>query len=172
MAMDLTIAVRRELDLGWPRDQVFELIADVPRSAGHFPGLRALDDLGDGVYRWRLESFRLKQFSFAVSYAARYVPDPEAGTVVWTTFDDGGNTKADGRWVLGEPALREHHPAEAADSEAPGPGGQGRGQGHVRAPGGHLPQADLGHDGGTGPRLSKAPLCLSQSSPIAARLPV
>ncbi len=104
MAMDLTIAVRRELDLGWPRDQVFELIADVPRSAGHFPGLRALDDLGDGVYRWRLESFRLKQFSFAVSYAARYVPDPEAGTVVWTTFDDGGNTKADGRWVLGEPS--------------------------------------------------------------------
>jgi len=37
-----------------------------------------------------------------VGYAARYVPDAEAGTVVWTTQPGGGNTRADGSWKVSE----------------------------------------------------------------------
>ena len=100
--VDLNVTLERTLEVKWSRDDAFGLVADVPRSAAHFPGLRGLDDLGDGVYRWRLDSFRVGKFGFDVGYAARYVPDAEAGTVVWTTQPGGGNTRADGSWKVSE----------------------------------------------------------------------
>ncbi len=98
--VDLNVTLQRTLEVKWSRDDAYALVADVPRSAAHFPGLRGLDDLGDGVYRWRLESFKVGKFGFDVGYAARYVGDPEAGTVVWTTQPGSGNTRADGQWTV------------------------------------------------------------------------
>jgi carbon monoxide dehydrogenase subunit G len=97
---ELTVTVQRSLEVKWARADAFALVADVPRSAAHFPGLRGLDDLGGGVFRWRLESFRIGKFGFDVGYTALYTPDVEAGTVLWKTQPGGGNTRADGAWTV------------------------------------------------------------------------
>ncbi len=97
---EVEVNIRRTLRVNWSPEQAFEMVADVPRSAAHFPGLQRLEDLGDGVYRWHLSSFKVGKINFPVSYAARYVPDPEAGTVTWSTDAGSKNTRADGQWVV------------------------------------------------------------------------
>lgn len=109
---EVQVNIRRTLRVNWSPEQAFEMVADVPRSAAHFPGLERLEDLGDGVYRWHLSTFKVGKITFPVSYAARYVPDPEAGTVTWSTVDGSKNTRADGKWVVtpdGDGALLEFH---------------------------------------------------------------
>ncbi len=96
------MTIQRTLEVKWSRDEAYALVADVPRSAAHFPGLKGLDDLGDDVYRWRMESLSVGKLGFDVGYAARYVRDPAAGTVVWTTEPGSGNTLADGTWTVTE----------------------------------------------------------------------
>jgi carbon monoxide dehydrogenase subunit G len=109
---EVKVNIQRTLRVGWSPEEAFAMVADVPRSASHFPGLQRLEDLGDGVYRWHLSSFRIGKITFPVSYAARYVPDPEAGTVTWSTDPGSKNTRADGKWVVtpdGDGALLEFH---------------------------------------------------------------
>ncbi len=97
---EVTVKIRRTLRVNWSPEQAFEMVADVPRSASHFPGLERLEDKGDGIYRWHLASFKVGKFTFPVSYAARYIPDPDAGTVTWSTDAGSKNTRADGQWVV------------------------------------------------------------------------
>lgn len=94
------VAIRRTLEVDWSPEKAFELVADVPRSASCFPGLKQLEDLGDGVFRWHLSTFQLGRFSFPVRYAARYVSDSSESTVTWSTVGSSDNTKADGQWVV------------------------------------------------------------------------
>ena len=51
MAITVSIELNRELDLPAGYDEVFELLADVPASASHFPKVHNLVDLGDNAYR-------------------------------------------------------------------------------------------------------------------------
>ena len=86
------------LEVSWDVEQAFALVADVPFSAGHFPGLERLDDLGDGVYRWNMRAFEVGKVRHQVCYAARYVSDPGPYTVTWHTVGTDSNTRADGSW--------------------------------------------------------------------------
>ena len=88
------------LAVAWDVDRAFELVADVPLSAGHFPGLQQLDDLGEGVYRWNMRSFEVSKVNYQVQYTARYVSDPGPRTVVWNTVGADSNTRADGSWLV------------------------------------------------------------------------
>jgi len=88
------------LQVGWDVRRAFALVADVPLSAGHFPGLQRLDDLGDGIYRWNMQPLEFGKFAHQVRYSARYVADAEADTVVWDTVGADGNTRADGSWRI------------------------------------------------------------------------
>jgi len=96
--VEVEVSLHYTLEVGWDVDRAFALVADVPESAGNFPGLERLDDLGDGVYRWNMRPFEVSKFRHQVRYAARYVSDPGARTVVWTTVGSDGNTQADGAW--------------------------------------------------------------------------
>ena len=96
--VEVQVDLRHTLVVGWNVAQAHELVSDVPRSAGHFPGLERLDDLGDSVYRWNMKTFQVSKFRHQVSYAARYVSDPDQRTVVWTTVGSDNNTVADGQW--------------------------------------------------------------------------
>jgi hypothetical protein len=86
------------LAVSWDADRAFELVADVPLSAGHFPGLEQLDDLGEGVYRWNMRGFEVGKVNYQVQYTARYVSEPGPRTVVWSTVGPDSNTRADGAW--------------------------------------------------------------------------
>jgi len=97
---EVEVNIRRTLKVSWPPDRAFELVADVPRSASHFPGLEKLEDLGDGVYRWHLSSFKVGKIKFPVSYSARYVSNPDNSTVTWSTQAGSKNTRADGEWQV------------------------------------------------------------------------
>jgi len=96
--VEVEVSLRYTLDVGWGVQQAFALVSDVPESAVNFPGLERLDDLGDGVYRWNMRPFEVSKFRHQVRYAARYISDENAGTVVWTTVGTDGNTRADGAW--------------------------------------------------------------------------
>ncbi len=98
----LEFSVHHVYTLAVPCDvgQAFDLVADVPLSAGHFPGLERLDDLGEGLYRWNMLSFDVGKISFQVQYTARYVADADAKTVVWETVGEDSNTRADGSWLV------------------------------------------------------------------------
>ncbi|MEE2750277.1 MAG: SRPBCC family protein [Myxococcota bacterium] len=97
---EIEVPIRRTLEVGWSPQDAFELVADVPRSASHFPGLKKLEDLGDGVFRWHLSSFKVGRFDFPVQYAARYVSDASAQTVTWSTMGSMDNTRSDGEWLV------------------------------------------------------------------------
>lgn len=96
--VEVGVSLSYTLQVAWDVQQAFGLVSDVPQSASNFPGLERLDDLGDGVYRWNMRPIQVSKFSHQVNYAARYVGDPAAGTVVWTTVGTDGNTRADGAW--------------------------------------------------------------------------
>lgn len=98
--MVFSSSLERTLDVAWPRDRAYELVADVPRSAGHFPGLQGIDDLGGGVFRWRLGTIKLPGFGFDAGYTAQYTFDEAAGTVVWASVPGAGNVQEEGSWLV------------------------------------------------------------------------
>ena len=98
--VEVAVSIRHTLSVGWDADQALELVADVPKSAAHFPGLERLDDLGDGVYRWNMKPFQVSKFRHQVCYSAKYVSDPTSRTVVWTTVGQDNNTIANGKWTV------------------------------------------------------------------------
>ncbi|TAM11352.1 MAG: hypothetical protein EPN72_04640 [Nevskiaceae bacterium] len=80
---------------------VFDLVADVPRSVSHFPGVAALVPLGDNAFRWEMEPINLMKFTHRIVYACRYVADPGTLGVMWTPVAGVGNSVIHGHWRLG-----------------------------------------------------------------------
>jgi carbon monoxide dehydrogenase subunit G len=80
--MTITVAI----DLGYefavkaPIKDVFDVLSDVPTSAGFFPKVDKLTDLGDNT--------------------SKYVADRKKGTVVWTPVKGEGNALVGGHWKL------------------------------------------------------------------------
>lgn len=106
--MVFSSSLERTLDVAWSRDEVYALVADVPRSAGHFPGIQGIDDLGDGVFRWRLGTIKLPGFAFDAGYTAQYHFDEAAGTVVWASVPGEGNVQEEGSWQVKTAGDRTH----------------------------------------------------------------
>lgn len=102
------MAVSVDIDLGYefavkaPFAEVFEVLSDVPTSVSHFPKVKKLVDMGDGVYRWEMQKVGSGQVSLQTIYASKYVANRAKGTVVWTPVKDVGNALVGGSWKISE----------------------------------------------------------------------
>lgn len=100
----MTVTV--DIDLGYeftvkaPSDKVFEVLADVPESASHFPKVDQLVDMGGGVYRWEMQKVGTAQVGIQTVYACKYVSDRKKGSVTWTPVKGVGNAQISGSWKI------------------------------------------------------------------------
>ncbi|WP_286220761.1 SRPBCC family protein [Marinobacter apostichopi] len=100
MAITVSIELNRELELPGSYDEVFELLADVPRSASHFPKVNKLTDLGDNAYRWEMEKVGVDKHAIQSIYACKYHSDKDAGRITWEPVKGEGNGVVRGSWTL------------------------------------------------------------------------
>ncbi|MDP2369693.1 hypothetical protein, partial [Rhodoferax sp.] len=98
--IDVSIDLGYEFDVKARFKEVFDVLADVPTSASHFPNVDKLVDLGDGVYRWDMQKIGLPQINLQTIYASRYVANRTKGTVVWTPIAGVGNALVSGNWKI------------------------------------------------------------------------
>ena len=100
--MSITVAI----DLGYefvvkaPYKDVFDVLSDVPTSAGFFPKLDKLTDLGSNTYRWEMAKVGTAQVNIQTIYASKYVSDRKKGSVVWTPVKGEGNALIGGSWKI------------------------------------------------------------------------
>ncbi|MCK0163169.1 SRPBCC family protein [Marinobacter sp. S6332] len=100
MAITVSIELNRELEIPGSYDEVFDLLADVPRSAAHFPKVNKLTDLGDNTYRWEMEKVGVDKHAIQSVYACKYSSDKGAGKITWEPVKGEGNGLVRGSWVL------------------------------------------------------------------------
>lgn len=100
------MAITVDIDLGYEftvkaaLKDVFDVVSDVPTSAGFFPKVDKLTDLGGGVYRWEMEKVGTAQVNIQTVYASKYASDRKKGSVVWTPVKGEGNALVGGHWKL------------------------------------------------------------------------
>ena len=87
--------------------RVFEVLADVPRSVGHFPNVQRLVDLGANTYRWEMEKMGTQRYHFQVQYAAQYKANEAEKCVRWSPISEGNGTFS-GCWELRTEGKRTH----------------------------------------------------------------
>lgn len=100
MAITVSIELNRELDLPGSYDDVFDLLADVPRSASHFPKVDKLVDLGDNAYRWEMEKVGVDKHAIQSVYACKYSADKSSGRITWEPVKGEGNGVVRGSWTI------------------------------------------------------------------------
>jgi carbon monoxide dehydrogenase subunit G len=100
MAITVKIDLGYEFDVKAKAADVFEVLADVPTSASHFPKVEKLSDLGDGVYQWDMQKVGTSQVNIQTVYASKYVSNKAKGTVKWTPVKGVGNALVSGGWTI------------------------------------------------------------------------
>lgn len=101
MAVSVAINLQREFETSCTPEKVFALLADVPRSASHFPKVDQLVDLGGNTFRWEMEKIGLGSYTLQQTiYACHYSSDPATRTVTWTPVSGVGNAVVEGGWVI------------------------------------------------------------------------
>lgn len=101
MSFAVVINIQREFETSSASDNVFGLLADVPRSASHFPKVDKLVDLGDNAFRWEMEKISIASYTLQQTiYASRYTADAAARKVTWTPVQGVGNALVEGEWVI------------------------------------------------------------------------
>ena len=101
MSFTVSISVSRHFDSPALPDEVFELLADVPRSASCFPDVERLDDMGGSAFRWTMEKIGIGEYTLQQTiYACTYRDDREKLRVVWTPVEGVGNARVEGGWTL------------------------------------------------------------------------
>ena len=101
MSFSVTINIKREFETSCTPDKVLELLADVPRSASHFPKVDQLVDLGDKTCRWEMEKIGIGGYTLQQTiYASRYTADAATRKVSWTPVTSVGNAIVSGEWTI------------------------------------------------------------------------
>lgn len=101
MSFTVEITVEREFRSSCSPEQAFSLLADVPRSASHFPKVERLVDLGSGIFRWEMEKIGLGGYTLQQTiYACRYGHDSSSGRVFWEPVVGIGNASVSGHWLV------------------------------------------------------------------------
>ena len=100
MAITVAIDLGYEFAVKAPIKEVFDVVSDVPTSAGFFPKVDKLTDLGDNTYRWEMEKVGTAQVNIQTVYASKYAVDRKKGTVTWTPVKGEGNALVGGHWKL------------------------------------------------------------------------
>jgi carbon monoxide dehydrogenase subunit G len=101
MSFTVTIAVSKNFESQASPDKVFALLADVPKSASHFPDVEKLEDMGGNTFRWTMEKIGIGDRTLQQTiYASTYRSDSSSMTVDWVPVDGVGNARVDGGWRL------------------------------------------------------------------------
>lgn len=108
MTVNVTIELGYEFAVKAPASEVFEVLADVPLSASHFPKVDQLVDLGGGAYRWEMEKIGVAQIKLQTIYACKYTTSKAKGTVVWTPIKGEGNALVSGSWKITDKKKSTH----------------------------------------------------------------
>lgn len=98
MAFAVPIEISREFEVTCGFDRVFDLLANVPESAGHFPKVDRLEDLGEDTFRWHMQKIGLGMYSVQTVYSCRYSNSRDEGWVEWKPVDGDGNATMEGFW--------------------------------------------------------------------------
>ena len=102
MAFVVEVDIETEFEAECSADFAFEVLADVPCSASHFPKVDKLIDLGDGKYRWEMEKIGIDKYPIQTIYASKYVSDAAKHSVKWTPVKGEGNALVSGKWTIKE----------------------------------------------------------------------
>ena len=99
--MSVTIPIAITLDFLTDADieAVYEVLADVPRSVGHFPKVDQLVNLGADKYRWEMEKMGTQNVYFQVRYTTRYRRSDAEKWIRWDPIAEG-NGAFTGCWEL------------------------------------------------------------------------
>lgn len=82
-------------------DVAFSLVADVPDSVSHFPGIDAFEAAGPGAWRWSLTPLGSGRLRLQTVYTCRYTRDAQARTVRWVAADAASdNARVEGTWTI------------------------------------------------------------------------
>jgi len=100
MSFQVETDIEREFVVNAPLEDVFSLLADVPRSASHFPNVDRLVPLGDNAYRWEMRKIGVQSYAIQTIYACKYTADPNKGTIRWTPIAKEGNAQVKGQWTI------------------------------------------------------------------------
>jgi hypothetical protein len=101
MAFTVVINMQRGFDTPCTPEKVFALLADVPRSASHFPKVDQLLDLGGNAFRWEMEKIAIGGYTLQQTiYACHYTADPLTMHVAWTPVPGVGNAIVQGEWTI------------------------------------------------------------------------
>lgn len=101
MAFTVDIALTRDMAVPESPEGVFSLLADVPRSASHFPNVETLVDLGENAFRWEMHKIGIAGYTLQQTvYACRYRADEAACVVSWVPVDGVGNAAVEGEWIV------------------------------------------------------------------------
>ncbi|HHE07416.1 MAG TPA: SRPBCC family protein [Chlorobaculum parvum] len=105
MPFTVTIDVSKQFEISASPGKVFELLADVPRSASYFPDVETLEPLGGNAFRWIMEKIAISDHTLQqIIYACVYHSDYASLSVDWMPVEGEGNARVEGRWWL-EPAV-------------------------------------------------------------------
>jgi carbon monoxide dehydrogenase subunit G len=102
MTINVHIDLGYEFEVKANASEVFGVLSDVPTSAGFFPKVDKLVDLGGGSYRWEMAKIGIGQINLQTIYASNYVSDATKGTVAWTPVKGEGNALVSGSWKIVE----------------------------------------------------------------------
>lgn len=100
MSLTIQLHLAYEFDVKAKAKDAFALLADVPRSASHYPHVAQLVDLGKNCYRWEMEAVGAGPVQVQTVYASKYVSNKAKGTVVWTPVEGEGNALVGGSWTI------------------------------------------------------------------------
>ncbi len=100
MSTTVTVELGYEFDVHATAKEVFEVLANVPDSASHYPKVEKLTDLGGGAYRWEMAKIGIGSVNLQTIYAAKYVSNKSKGTVTWTPIEGEGNALVSGSWKI------------------------------------------------------------------------
>lgn len=102
MAFVVDVEFTKEFEAPCAAAFAFEVVADVPFSASHFPKVDKLVDLGENKFRWEMQKIGVDKYSLQTIYASKYVADPDKLTVKWTPVKGEGNATVAGKWTIKE----------------------------------------------------------------------
>lgn len=100
MALKLNLELNEVIDLPCDFDKAFDFFLDVQKTAGCFPKVETVKDLGDNKYHWIMTKEGVGKYSIQVEYGAVYTFDRDKGVVEWTAIPGIGNGVSRGKSVI------------------------------------------------------------------------
>ncbi|MEC7947889.1 MAG: SRPBCC family protein [Myxococcota bacterium] len=99
--MDVSATADQGFSVPASPDAAFALVADVPDSVSHFPGIDGFEAAGPDAWRWTLATLGSGRLQLQTVYTCRYSRDAQARTVRWVAADaPSDNARVEGTWTI------------------------------------------------------------------------